>query len=730
MSARGALRHALVDPEKLDAMKELQEAFDELTAFVGRYDPISLLSQLTLTFLFVPTDAFQGEASDVFIWQQRIEFLGGFLFVRPYPSGRTAMVDGIVLERLEKLLERYFTAVDRYMVFESVRTSETTEKDMVLAQARIHSLHVRGDAYPHQFYAFAKELYGPHDTWFREHLGFTIAEAVELSIAIGRECEKRFNRSIAQARIEAHRRADELVANDQAAEADRPDLERRIGCALHFGQAERLLAITPEELSRTANVASEVTECFLRRMSQEFGYKNPSFPRSFTDPFASPWDYNTLNERPILTREGKYWLFVGPMLRSALFHTFYFDLRNDSAYWPNFERARGTYLEEKTASCLQRVFPPKATLLNPLYLNGEEMADVIVLHDHKILIFQCKSKALTYRARIGADFDALRDDVRKAIADSFQQGIRAQDYLKANERAEFTVGNAKFSLDMNQVNGIHVVCVTSMPFQMLAARLANTNPVLGLFQKEYPWSLSLGDLDVITEVLSSPAQFVHYVRQRQAVEETPFRIDADEMDFLGFYLSHGMRFDMDEFKGMDNVALSGFSDDVDRWIYEKFELGRDVDAPRSAMPNGFADFLRDVERTGDDYSTDCALALLDLSWAGRQRFMELVVQTKERSRQDKALHSFSTVLKDGKRGFSYVVLDGRADQLGVYKQAAAFAMLKKYQSKCDEWIGLGSDIGSSGLVDSAFYVLQTWAYDEPMECLANEKLRPGQCVEP
>lgn len=711
-------------------MPEPQQAFDELDAFVANYDPIALLSQLTLTFLFVPAEELQGEASDVVTWQRRTELLAGFLLVRPYPSERTATVDGGVLERAEKLLEGYFAVIERQMLAEVTQTKDISQAAMVLAQAKIESFYVRGDAYPHQFYAFAQDLHGPHDAWFHEHYGFSIAEGIKLSQAIDREYNDRFNRSLRQARQEARRQTDELIASQEVVEGGRQDVETRVGCALHFGRSERLLAFSPEDLAQFSGTPIRTCQGFLRRMSQEFGYRNPSFPRSFTDPAAAPWDYSTLHERPIVSRDGRYWLFVQSLLRSALFNTFYFDLLKDGGYWPSFEEARGKFLENKTAECLRRVFPPGTVLLNPYYPNGEEMADVVVLHDHKVLLFQCKSKVLTYPARIGADFNALRDDIRKGIADAFKQGIRARDYLQANKKAEFVVGEKTFAIDMAQVNGLYLVSVTSMPFQTLAARFANTDSALGLFSdNEYPWSLSLGDLDVLTQVLSSPAQFLHYVLRRRQVERTAFEIHADEMDYLGFYLSQGMCFDTDEFEGLNHLGLSGMSRDVDRWVYEKFDLGRDVDPPRTPMPDGFSDFLRDIERTGDDYRTDCAITLLNHSGRGRKRFMEMVKLTKERSRLDKGFHSFSAVLKDGKRGVSFLSLDANADGIQVFKQAAAFAMMKKYESKCDEWTGFGWDIASTRAVDVAFFVSHVWGYDEQMERLVKDKLQPGQRVE-
>jgi hypothetical protein len=147
-------------------MADLQQAFEELKAFIHLYDPISLLSQLTVTFLFVPEDQFQGEASDVTTWQRRIEFLAALLLARPYSSEQAAPVDGAVLTQLEKLLERYFSAVERKVFVEAAGTPSSSEKDQLLVEAKIHSFFVRGDAYPHQFRVFAQELYGPHDVGF------------------------------------------------------------------------------------------------------------------------------------------------------------------------------------------------------------------------------------------------------------------------------------------------------------------------------------------------------------------------------------------------------------------------------------------------------------------------------------------------------------------------------------------------------------------------------------
>jgi len=109
--------------------------------------------------------------------------------------------------------------------------------------------------------------------------------------------------------------------------------------------------------------------------------------------------------------------------------------------------------------------------------------------------------------------------------------------------------------------------------------------------------------------------------------------------------------------------------------------------------------------------------------------MEMVEQTKEKSRQDKALHSFSIVLKEGKRGLSFLSFDANADRSQMFRQAAAFAMLKKYETKCHEWTGFGWDVASTRAIDVAFFVSEAWTYDAQIELLIKDNLRPGQQVE-
>jgi len=230
---------------------------------------------------------------------------------------------------------------------------------------------------------------------------------------------------------------------------------------------------------------------------------------------------------------------------AVLFHTFYFDLMADKAYRPTFERTRGDFVERKVRQYVMRAFPGHMVLSNPTYPNGEEFSDVAVLHDGKIMIFQCKAKGLTRDARVGADFSKLRSDMQAAIRSAFDQAVRARAYIRSTDRPSLTTGGLTLNIDGEMITDIYLINVTMMPLLPFASRFENIEEALGLFpEKEYPFSIALGDLDILTQLLATPAKLLHYVNRRLSVEKTTFGIHADEMDLLGFYLSQGMYFEV------------------------------------------------------------------------------------------------------------------------------------------------------------------------------------------
>ncbi len=713
---------------------EIENNFSSLTEFVKQLDPIKLLSQLTLTFLFVPEDKFIEESSDTFKWARWIEFLAGYIVSRVYPQNARSDIDGRDLEKIEKLLDEYFRSVSVFLTTSRISngTPDKTDKEVesVVQSAKIHSLYVRGESYPYFLQEAAKRIYAPHDAWFLKNLGFTISEALLISESIINEHNRRINDEKQSCSERAQKHVNELIAEGKANEKDKRDLEIKFGCYYYFGNADNILSFTLDDLVRFSGQPKEKCLQYLSRLSQKFGYKNPKYSNTYEDPHTAPWDYNTLYERPIISYGDRYFVPLLSLFNEVLLHTFYYDLINNTQYWKNEgEKKYGGWLEQETADFLKNVFPEDEVFINPQYPDGNELCDVLVLHDRKVFIFQCKMKKLRYEAKIGKDYNLIKDDLSKSVKESFEQASRAREYFFNNQQTKIKVSRGEIIVDSKQISEIFPVSITLGDYQNLTTRLANINPALNLFSdNQYPWAVSLLDLRIISELIDYPSMFIHYVKRRLAIERTNFELKADETDLLGFYFSQGLYFDTAEFKKMDGLALSGFSDEIDKYFFEKYERGKEPQKPKQRMPSRFEEYLRGVESLESPYKTDCAMRLLDLGYQGREMFVNAAEQAKEKCIKDNSLHSFSTVINDNSLGLSFIAMNTKDDLEALFKQVFSFSVMKKYTTKCKEWAGFGWDRNSRRLIDVAVFLSFDWQEDPEIARITKENLKPGQMV--
>jgi hypothetical protein len=670
---------------------EVEANFANLVALLNQLDPLKLISQLILTFLTVPEGQFNDESSDIHEWARRIEFLTGYLLGHNYPQNVKTEIDGEDLKNVDDLLTKYFSSISLLLISERPNIEKGKEIDLVIHLAKNYSLYVRGESYPHQLQRVAHDIYTQHDDWFTHNLGFTISDALSISRSIIDEYNRRINDEKQSCKERAREYVEELIKKEEAKEEEQKNLETRIGCYYYFGNSDEILSFALDELIRFSGSSREICERYLKRLSQEFGYRNTNHPDTFNDPHLAPWDYNTLYERPIILHNNKYFVPITSLFNEVLLHTFYYDLIADDEYWKKEGgRKYGAWLDQKTGEFMERIFPHDEVFINPEYPNGNELCDVLVLHDRNIFIIQCKTKRLRYDSKIGKELKLIRDDLDKAVKESFTQAIRARDFLMQNQPAKIKVKGGNLEVDSKQISDIFLLSVTLGSYQHLITRLANINSVLNLFSNnQYPWAISLFDLGVVTELIESPAILIHYARRRLAIERTKFDILADEIDLIGFYFSQGLYFNTEEFKKLNALSLSGFSTEIDRYFFDKHELGKDIQKPGQEMPLKFKEYIKAIEELKSPYRTDCAVRLFDFDHDGRELFGDTAEKIKQQTRNDNALHSFSTTMKEVSLGFSFVTMNAEGNIENLYRQVFSFAVMKKYVTKCKEWVGLG-----------------------------------------
>jgi hypothetical protein len=260
------------------------------------------------------------------------------------------------------------------------------------------------------------------------------------------------------------------------------------------------------------------------------------------------------------------------------------------------------------------------------------------------------------------------------------------------------------AIDMRQVNAVDVINVTLTPFQDLTTRFSN-HPELGLFKgDDRPWSVSLGSLDVLTMFLASPARFFHYLARRLGIEKAPFSVSGDEMDLLGYYIAQGMYFSAKELSGLSALSITGLSSDVDRYMFERFEAGMSPVIPQPPMPTGFARFIETIEKSAAEYAVDCAIILLNLSYAARAKFIATVEETKAAAQAKGLGQSAWGNFDDGNTGISFLAIPGPMTITELFERMMSIAIEKKRATTCKHWAAFAWVVGSRKEFDTLGYL--------------------------
>lgn len=691
------------------------KCFNDLSEFLEKLDPIKLITQLTLTYLFYPGGEFRPEHDDIHKWSRWIEFLSGFLLTRQYPKNGNKFIDGRTISELENLLEQYFKATTLYLMSETTGNRKLDGHQLIF-HSKIYSLYVRGDTFPHKLLELSRSLYSAHPTLFQQKFGFSIDEAINLYKSIFNEFENRINKSRTIFRERAKKETDEQIKKNPELEEHRNNIELSNFGKLFFLNSDSYLSFTLHELTTFSNLSAGICRAFLSRLSQVFGYRNSYYPKTYTDPLKAPWDYNTLYERPIVMVNSRYFIPNPALFPSVLLNTFHYDFITDENNKDEYNFIRGKWLEKRTAESLTPIFGSDNVILNSEYPNKEELSDVLVLYDRKIFIIQCKSKALRYGSKIGEDYEVLKSDIRKGIRESFDQALKARRYLLETEHPKLIHNNMRLTVDTNQVTDVFLISITLGYYQSIVTKLANFNTELNMFQEnDFPWAVSLADFETIAEIITDPSEFIHYTKQRIKIERTDFHLLADEIDLLNYYLSQGLNLQSGDLKEYSGVMLTGFSSQVEEYFHNKYFLGKKIVKPKRDLSEGFREYLDEIELLNTSYKSDCIDRLLLLNKESQKAFVNMVAQTRKGTLKVKKIKAMNMVFSQYDFGVTFLLMDSKLDINYLYQQIFSYSILRKYDQQLTAWVGLGVDVNSPRKVDMAVYISYPWIKDAEIE---------------
>ena len=570
--------------------------------------------------------------------------------------------------------------------------SHNIQKDDIIFRAQMHESigQANPEKYPFQMCELLTGTFGQLDDYFILNYGFTIDDTIKFSEIITENYE-----NLGELKLEESRN-------------NNSDAEKVL--AEFFSKTREIIEIIPDDICKLYALDVVKFTKYLKEFSCSFGDGDISF--------ISSLDKNVFLIKPILYQSGRYYIPIPQDLLQKLPYIFEklleHERQNKSDIWQKYIKIKSDFTERKVTEYLSRVFKKEDIHENLYYRvkKGNECeVDHIIKYFNNILICEEKSGNFSISPRM-EELDVITTKLKRLICDAHDQGIRTRDFIKQQKTALFLNSEKERELEIvynpNRTNFI-LINVTLEPLLSFSSGLKNIES-LGIFSNsEYPWSVTLFDLDIITRHIKSPSVFIHYIERRLEVQTENLFLAIDELTFLSYYLEHGnFNINSDEKSKLDLILIesSGYLKKFDQYyLYGKEE-------PTLVIETEIKDIISELEQIQQEGFTDITNALLDLHHETRKELIDMIQKMRNNTLIDGQRHDFSFFTKNriGITCFSQKGTENLESSLSTY------CSLKKYQFQADRWIGVGINVlDSEHFISSYLYYGDKWIHDEIMD---------------
>lgn len=415
---------------------------------------------------------------------------------------------------------------------------------LITAKIRGAEVWIRNSSYPDRVEITVRELFSDEgvDQALRARLGFGVDEALLALQGCHQMQVDRFS-----ARMEKWR--DDMTGAMQAHPHGLNEEERSrwIGQWQAFWEPEsEFVTLSAQEIADHTGLDGATVQATLEFFALDL---DGSTPRSVINAFTA--GDNPLRTNPVIAgTDGRFMLVHDAHIVVAVREAFEQYLKGTPT-WDQYQAHRGKVLEKRTETALARVLP-EATALHGFeyyvpateaeeagpvegYTKRVEGDHLLVLDDVAIIV-EDKAVAVAPAARAG-DTRRLRNDLTRIIERAITQARRLRDRIETDRGLR--LHGAEW-MDLSSIREIHTVAVS---LEDLAATTTGTAELIraGFIDKDcIAWTVSLHDLDLISELIDHPAEFLLYLRRRTDPLATVLYTASDELDLFLHFQQKGL----------------------------------------------------------------------------------------------------------------------------------------------------------------------------------------------
>lgn len=400
---------------------------------------------------------------------------------------------------------------------------------------------------------------------------------------------------------------------------------------------------------------------------------------------------------------------------------------SDLNYRKKAKEHRGEFTEDFSAERLEKVFGESRVFKNiEIYKSKNNRVgeiDVLVVFGNRAIILQAKSKKLTIDSRKGND-NALQNDFKKAIQDSYNQAYSCAEFLNDEEYLLLDSNRNEVKVPRNYTE-IYPFCVVSDHYPALNFQ---TRQFLEYTETDVvmpPFIMDVFFLDVATELLQSPLYFLSYVNRR--VEYFDRVNSSHELTILSYHLKENLWID-------DEYTMINIGDDICADL-DLAMLTRRDNAPGIETPEGiltrfeetfFGKIIKDIDAREDPGILELGFMLLTLDENTVNQLNFGVNELIKLSKIDGSHHDITIGFSQDETGLT-IHCNTDSNEVAS-RRLRGHCLKRKYTERAKTWFGLCIDPSRSDIRFGVSLNFE-WEKSEEMEVITKDLPR-SQVIKP
>lgn len=569
-----------------DLTAEVERRRAQLNGVFEPVDAVALLGQLVVTEMPMSAETYveSEHVGSAYV----IEFAAALLVSRGNRHGASEpgrAIDANTLQPTQELIAEIalLEGLRRYQGAGALASGDPLSAAQ--GRAAVADLMLRGPGWPWQETEALSDLFAPFAGQLKTDLGFDAADAVACTDAAA----DLVARQVADHMATASEYLDEALAwadqalggwQSQPPTPIRDQALTMLWALMHVGDA---MLIRSAALATAANVSPETALAYLNAFATPFGQTDPLMRVAERIRFA-PYIQVSADEYFLTVAGNDLWA-LRPLLEQ-------------SVKGERYARHRGRWLENRAVDLLANALAPDTTykglrLVDPDRGTSLGEIDGLLRFGDTVLLIEAKAASMRPGARRGGQ--ALQRHLKETLGKASEQNSVALDVL-LGRRPAIVRDSAGEVVDFGQgVREVHPILVTLDDLSAVAPvvwEMAGSGVLPA--GATIPWIVTLHELDLVCQTVSSPVQFVHFLRRRSRLNEIGGLIASDELDWWMLYLKSGLYFE-DDPAGRAVRYLSQ-TDDLDAWVlFQRGLRQTPAEKPSQQLDQGTEEIIQCLE---------------------------------------------------------------------------------------------------------------------------------------